>query len=125
MRERLREIAEQTFRDWIIFFGKPADIVTNIQKTFKDPHGVVTAALQNVVVCQPEGAGEKLSFSVRQISGWTTLLCGINELPHQYCTIFGSNHAVRHCSVQLMCNQDCITVLKVPRCQESAGHRAR
>ena len=58
----LREISEHPSQHRVVFFGEQADVVAARQQALEYPPGFGVAALQHVIVDQPEAAREKGAF---------------------------------------------------------------
>ena len=68
MREGLRVVAHLPPRPRIVFFGEQTDIVAQREQPLEQYAGVVVPALQDVVVGEPETAGNKRPFITGQQS---------------------------------------------------------
>ncbi len=64
MRESLREITELTLSERVVFFGEQSNIIPDCQQTLEHLHRIIVAALQFIIVGQPERASKKCSFSM-------------------------------------------------------------
>src|SRR5258706_11154465 len=60
--ERLREVPEQTFLRRIVLFGEQADFVGEGAEALEQPRPLFHAALERVVVRQPERAAQERSL---------------------------------------------------------------
>src|SRR3546814_15140880 len=59
MRKRLREIAELAPVHRVVFLGQQADVIAQAQQPFEQSAGFRVPAEQDVIVGEPETAGEK------------------------------------------------------------------
>src|SRR5205814_8311054 len=66
MRECLRKIAKLAFRSRIILFREKADVVAQGKQSHEQFPRIVVAPLEDVVVCQPEAAGEEGALATGQ-----------------------------------------------------------
>src|SRR5580704_1242432 len=66
MRKRLRKIPDLALRARVVFLCQQAEIVAEPEQPFEKAAGLGSPALQNVIIGEPEAAGQKSPFPWRQ-----------------------------------------------------------
>src|SRR5262249_38481774 len=59
MRKSLREVPDVPSCDWVVLFGKKAQMILDRKQTFEQFDGFILPPLKGVVVGKPEAAGEE------------------------------------------------------------------
>ena len=63
MGERLREVPDLSLERRMILLGEEADVVADGEQPLEQRARLVVPALQQIVVGEPEGAGEECAFA--------------------------------------------------------------
>jgi hypothetical protein len=65
VRESLREVPKLAALFGIVFFREQPDVIAKCGQAFKECARVIKPVLQNVIIDQPEAAGEESAFVPR------------------------------------------------------------
>src|SRR5690349_6951552 len=76
----LRKVAEHAPGQWIELLGEQADVIAARQQPLEEPPRFGVAALQHIIVDQPEAAGEEGAFPRRQAVDIVLVFVAQNEL---------------------------------------------